>query len=375
MVIKKPSSFLFVVVWFILSQTASAQVKVDRGLVLDESTKQPIAGASVFINASGIGAICDANGQFSLNRFIQANLGNPNLTIAAVGYETATYNLITRTGDVVIYLKPLVRELETVVVHAAEKNGWEKYGPDFIENFFGYSDFSKQCVLKNPEALSFYYDPEQLILRVIAKKPLSIYNKALGYNITYWLDEFEYNYRSRIIIFKGSSLFEDRIIVKGRKALAAKWLKNRAEAYHGSVMHFIRSVYAGKLAQSGFVVRRLDKVEGNRKGKYANVLDPTVLVEADFSDSVDSQKIIQFPKYLYVLYNQELEELAYLKRQSIFNQPNPGPQTSIVQLVGVNAVEIFSNGHIEPAVAFFLEGYWAYEKLDKLLPLDYKSVD
>lgn len=375
MAIRKFSSFLLVLFWLISSLTSIAQVKIDKGLVLDQSTKQPIVGASVFINASGIGAICDANGQFNLNKFVQANLGNPNLTIAAVGYETATYNLITRTGDVVIYLKPLVRELETVVVHAAEKNGWEKYGPDFIENFFGYSDFSKQCVLKNPEALSFYYDPEQLILRVIAKKPLSIYNKALGYNITYWLDEFEYNYRSRIIIFKGSSLFEDRIIVKGRKALAAKWLKNRAEAYHGSVMHFIRSVYAGKLAQSGFVVRRLDKVEGNRKGKYANVLDPTVLVEADFSDSVDSQKIIQFPKYLYVLYNQELEELAYLKRQSIFNQPNPGPQTSIVQLVGVNAVEIFSNGHIEPAVAFFLEGYWAYEKLDKLLPLDYKSVD
>lgn len=366
---------MLVVVWFILSQTASAQVKVDRGLVLDESTKQPVAGASVFINASGIGTICDANGQFSLNRFIQANLGNPNLTIAAVGYETATYNLITRTGDVIIYLKPLVRELETVVVHAAEKSGWQKYGTDFMENFFGYSDFSKQCVLKNPEALSFYYDPELLVLRVVAKKPLLIYNKALGYNITYWLDEFEHNYRTRIIIFKGSSLFEDRIKAKGRKAQAAKWLKNRAEAYHGSVMHFIRSVYAGNLAQSGFVVRRLDKVEGNRKGKYTNVVDPTVLVEADFSDSVDSQKIIQFPKYLYVLYSKEQEELSYLIKQYPFNQPNPGPQTSIVHLVGVNAVEIFSNGHIEPAISFFLEGHWAYEKLDKLLPLDYKSLD
>lgn len=366
---------MLVVVWFILSQTASAQVKVDRGLVIDESTKQPVAGASVFINASGIGTICDANGQFSLNRFIQANLGNPNLTIAAVGYETATYNLITRTGDVIIYLKPLVRELETVVVHAAEKNGWQKYGTDFMENFFGYSDFSKQCVLKNPEALSFYYDPELLVLRVVAKKPLLIYNKALGYNITYWLDEFEHNYRTRIIIFKGSSLFEDRITSKGRKAQAAKWLKNRAEAYHGSVMHFIRSVYAGNLAQSGFVVRRLDKVEGNRKGKYTNVVDPTVLVEADFSDSVDSQKIIQFPKYLYVLYSKEQEELSYLIKQYPFNQPNPGPQTSIVHLVGVNAVEIFSNGHIEPAISFFLEGHWAYEKLDKLLPLDYKSLD
>lgn len=371
-------SLLLGFVVLIFCTTSQAQVNMNRGLVLDQSTKQPIAGASVFINASGIGAVCDANGQFNLNKFIQANLGNPNLTIAAVGYETATYNLTIRTGEVVIYLKPIINELETVVVHSAEKNGWQKYGADFIENFLGYSDFSKQCVLKNPEVLSFYYDPELLVLKVVAKKPLLIYNKALGYNITYWLDEFEQNYRTRIISFKGSSLFEDRIKAKGRISQAAKWLKNRTDAYNGSVMHFIRAVYAGDLAKSGFVVRRLDKVEGNRKGKYTNVVDPKELAEADFSesiltDSLTSQKIIQFTKYLYVLYNKELEELSYLKRQYLFNQPNPGPQTSIVQLVGTNAVEIFSNGHIEPAIAFFLEGYWAYEKLDKLLPLDYKA--
>ncbi|MBP5998924.1 MAG: carboxypeptidase-like regulatory domain-containing protein [Sediminibacterium sp.] len=371
---------LFIILFcnFFFAASLNAQEKVDKGWVLDAFTKEPVAGASVFINASGIGTVCDAAGQFSLSKFIQANLGNPNLTIAAVGYETATYNLTTRTGEVVIYLKPVINELETVVVHAAEKNGWQKYGADFIENFLGYSDFSKQCVLKNPEVLSFYYDPELLVLRVVAKKPLLIYNKALGYNITYWLDEFEQNYKTRIIIFKGSSLFEDRIKAKGRKSQAAKWLKNRTEAYNGSVMHFIRAVYAGDLAKSGFVVRRLDKVEGYRKGKYTNVVDPKELAEADFSesiltDSLTSQKIIQFTKYLYVLYNKELEELSYLKRQYLFNQPNPGPQTSIVQLVGTTAVEIFPNGHIEPAIAFFLEGYWAYEKLDKLLPLDYKA--
>lgn len=380
MAIRKQISLLLGFILLHFCTTAQAQVTTNKGLVFDQSTMLPIAGASVFINASGIGAVCDANGQFNLNKFIQANLGNPNLTIAAVGYETATYNLTTRTGEVVIYLKPVINELETVVVHAAEKNGWQKYGADFIENFLGYSDFSKQCVLKNPEVLSFYYDPELLVLRVVAKKPLLIYNKALGYNITYWLDEFEQNYTTRIIIFKGSSLFEDRIKAKGRKSQAAKWLKNRTEAYNGSVMHFIRAVYAEKLAKSGFVVRRLDKVEGNKKGKYTNVVDPKELAEADFSDSVitdslTAQKIIQFTKYLYVMYNKELEEKPYLIKQYPFNQPNPAPQTSIVQLIGTNSIEIFENGHIEPAIAFFLEGYWAYEKLDKLLPLDYKSKE
>jgi hypothetical protein len=378
MAIKNSIFFFLAFICFLFCTTTKAQLVIENGQVLDMSTKQPIAGASVFINASGIGTICDVNGQFSLNKFIQANLGNTNLTIAAVGYETAVYSLKTKSENVTIFLKPLVRELQTVVVQSAEKNGWQKYGSEFIESFIGYSDFSKQCVLKNPEVLSFYYDPERLVLRVIAKKPLLIYNKALGYNITYWLDEFEHNYRTRILIFKGSSLFEDLVAIKRNKSQNSKWIKQRSDAYHGSVMHFVRSVYAGKLAESGFVIRRLDKVEGNRKGKYTNVVDPKELAEADFSesiltDSLTSQKIIQFTKYLYVLYNKELEELSYLKRQYLFNQPNPGPQTSIVQLVGTTAVEIFPNGHIEPAIAFFLEGYWAYEKLDKLLPLDYKA--
>ena len=373
-----------ILLWMLLGtlfyMSTYAQVKLDKGLVLDASTNQPIAGASVFINASGIGTVCDANGQFNLKQFIQANLGNPNLTIAAVGYETTTYQLKSTSEKIVILLKPNIRELTTVTVYASEKNGWQKYGTDFMENFFGYSEFSKQCVLKNPEVLSFYYDPVQRILRVIAKRPLSIENNALGYKITYWLDEFEHNYKTRIITFKGSSLFEDRLQPRGGRARAAKWTKHRAEAFNGSVMHFIRSVYAGKLAQSGFVVRRLDKVEGERKGKFSNVVDPRILVEADFTetiliDSTTSQKNIQFPKYLYVQYNKELEDLNYLRRQYLFNQPKPGPQTSIVHLVGTNKVAIFPNGHIEPAISFFLEGYWAYEKLDKLLPLDYKSKD
>lgn len=370
---------LFIILFcnFLFCASLNAQERVDKGWVLDAFTKEPVAGASVFINASGIGTVCDAAGQFSLSKFIQANLGNTNLTIAAIGYETAIYHLTSNSGKVVILLKPIVRDLETVTVRASEKNGWQKYGPDFLENFLGYSDFSKQCVLKNPEVLSFYYDPEGLVLRVVAKKPLLILNKALGYKITYWLDEYEHQYRTRIVSFRGNSLFEDQIPDKGRKAQAAKWLNNRTDAYNGSVMHFVRAVHAGQLAQSGFVVRRLDKVEGERKSRYTNVVDPKVLVEADFSDSIliDSpitQKIIQFPKYLYVLYQKELEERPFLVKMFPFNAPVPGPQTSIVQLVGTKAVEIFPNGHIEPAISFFLEGYWAYEKLDKLLPLDYK---
>ena len=365
--------FLICFVWMLLIQASFAQSIVEKGLVLDKLTNQPIAGASVFINASGIGAVCGSDGSFNLSKFIQAQFGHPVLTIVAMGYETANFNLANHKGAVVVYLNPIVRELETVTVTAAEKNGWEKYGKDFIESFLSYSDFSKLCTIENPEVLKFYYDPNTNTLQVNARKPLIIQNKALGYKITYWLESFEHNYRTRIMTYSGLTLYEDLIRPNKRKAQAAKWLKNREAAYQGSVMHFIRSVHAGKLAESGFVVRRLEKVEGSRKGKYNNVVDPKILAEADFSDTTEGKKFIQFPSYLYVLFSKESEELPYLAKLHPFKMPNPAPQTTIVHLVGTKAVEIFSNGHLEPAISFFLDGYWSYEKLDKLLPLDYKK--
>jgi hypothetical protein len=353
-------------------QFSYAQSIIEKGLLLDKLTNQPIVGASVFINSSAIGAVSGSDGTFNLLKFIQAQIEKPILTIVAIGYETEKYNLVNSTGRVVIYLKPKVRELETVTVRAAEKNGWEKYGKDFIESFLSYSEFSKLCTIENPEVLKFYYDPNNNALNVVARKPLIIQNKALGYKITYWLESYSQNFNSRILTYSGLTLFEDLIRPNKRKGQAEKWLLNRAIAYQGSVMHFVRSVHAGTLASSGFVVRRLDKVEGSRKGRYSNVVDPKILLEADFLDTIEDQKMLKFPKFLYVLYNKELEELPYLIKMQPFKKPTPAPQTTIVQLVDIDAVEIFANGHLEPAISFFLDGYWSYEKMDKLLPLDYK---
>ena len=370
---KKLIDFVICFACMLLFQSSIAQATEEKGLLLDKLTNQPIAGASVFINSSGIGTVSGSDGKFDLSKFIKSKFEYPVLTIAVMGYETATYNLANAKGDVVIYLNPLVRELETVTVNAAIKNGWEKYGREFIKSFLSYSEFSKLCTIENPEVLKFYYDANQNSLKVIARKPLIIQNNALGYKITYWLESFEHNFSTRILSYSGLTYYEDLIRPNKRKAQAARWILNRESAYEGSVMHFIRSVHAGTLASSGFIVRRLDKVEGNRKGRYSNVVDPKILVEADFSDTIENQKIIQFSKYLYVLYDKELEELPYLINLQPFKKPIPAPQTSIVQLVGTDAVEIFANGHLEPAISFFLDGYWSYEKLDKLLPLDYKS--
>ncbi len=96
--------------WVLLSQVTQAQDVIGKGVVLDKITNQPIAGASVFINASGIGTVSATDGIFNVSKFIQAQFAHPVLTIAAIGYETVNYNLANAKGDIVIYMNPMVKE-------------------------------------------------------------------------------------------------------------------------------------------------------------------------------------------------------------------------------------------------------------------------
>ena len=61
-----------------------------RGRVVEESTNQPLTGASVIIDGSSIGSVTDIDGNFSLSD-IQIN--EPLIVISYIGYETARLQL------------------------------------------------------------------------------------------------------------------------------------------------------------------------------------------------------------------------------------------------------------------------------------------
>ena len=74
---KKLKAFIIYFACMLLFQSSYAQANAEKGLLLDKLTNQPIAGASVFINSSGIGTISGSDGRFDLSKFIQAQFGYP----------------------------------------------------------------------------------------------------------------------------------------------------------------------------------------------------------------------------------------------------------------------------------------------------------
>ncbi len=84
--------------------------------------------------------------------------------------------------SLLIELKQKDKSLEEVSITVTNevKDGWEKYGGFFREQFLGMTINSSQCTIENPETLRFFYSKKKNRLKVTARK-------TCGYPIKPWV--------------------------------------------------------------------------------------------------------------------------------------------------------------------------------------------
>lgn len=118
--------------------------------------------------------------------------------------------------------------------------------------------------------------------------------------------------------------------------------------------------------------RRLKAFSSNagQAQQNINVFYSTPLEPGDFVFTSGDKKYLSFTDYWYVTYLHEQKEYEYLTQNTFHREP-PGPQTSTIHLSNSNAINIFPDGNFYEPYDLLIEGYWSFEKLDKLLPLDY----
>ena len=369
-----------------------------KGAVVDESQK-PVANASVFLNNTSIGTRADAEGKFQIN--IPA--GRFDLIVSCVGYDT--YSRSLNAGEIpsflTVQLQTKAPEMEAVVIEPYEKDGWEKWGKFFVESFIGTSAFAQNCRIKNTETLRFKNSRRNNELTVMASEPLIIENKTLGYTIEYKLEQFSYSFKTRYLIFTGYPFFTP---MKGNAKKQQKWDVKRTEAYEGSLLHFLRSVYRNQLAADGFEVRRLKKIPnlekqrvkairkemvttGNKirihtsdSSKYydkimqeedlINIVGKTVLPGDSIAYAVNTVTAgMDFNDFLLIIYTKKLVPVEY-KNQF---PKSATARMSELTLVNNNPIEIQANGSYYNPEDLMSLGFWAWsEKMATMLPYDYK---
>jgi hypothetical protein len=397
-----------------LSLHCKAQQTI-RGRVVNAASGAAVPGSSVFITNTSKGTVSDNAGNFVLT---DVPPGKHELIISSIGYETNVFpfSQVQLPLQLKVELSIKVKELENVTVEPSVEEGWDKWGRVFMDHFIGTTAHAAQCRIKNEKALRFRYYKKSRRLTAYCDEPVLLENKALGYTISYQLENFEVNYADKTMFFLGYSLFEP--IDRTNRTRQQKWAGNREAAYAGSVMHFMRSLYADQLFSEGFEVRRLVRTPNREKERvrklystgrvlmktgvagvvietkkdsghvhrdsinyYESVLRQKDVIETVGRDllSADSliieeqgeYKFLHFTDHLYITFNREKEEEGYVQTQ--FPQRMAGFQHSMVTLLNDQLIMLDKNGNYFSPQDFFTSGYWGWsEKMAGSLPLDFK---
>lgn len=349
---------------FINAVSFSQNTFTVSGKIIDAVTKMPMQAASVSAQNTTIGTTTDNQGSFSLT----LPNGGYNLVITYTGYETEFQRISTSDADnktLQIELKLKTKAMEDVAVKASNevKNGWEQYGNFFLENFIGKTANSRFCTIKNKDAIHFYFSKRKNRLKVLATEPVKIENLALGYNISYALDSFTYDYATTTSLYTGVLLFEE--MTTSDSIQKKTWEQGRAAVYKGSLLHLMRSIYNKKLKEEGFEIQFIAKA-GTHETPI-QLKDYYGALNYDKDDSTQSVEILPNQPEVAILFKQKPEELY-----SIENPDEPKDfQLSVLSFTPGQSLIIEQNGFCYNEYDFIVNQYIGWKKMADLLPYNY----
>ena len=129
--------------------------------------------------------------------------------------------------------------------------------------------------------------------------------------------------------------------------------------------------FPSKVIISNYLIN--SELEKKATREFVNVITNSDASIEDFLEKDDKNYVyLKFPNYLYISYKKESEEKGY---QLLFYgnyDSNRNEQNSVLSIPRNIPVRLLEDGNFGPADAFLVEGYWVFEKIDKLLPLDYE---
>lgn len=370
--------------------------------------KTPLPGVAVYVSGYQIATVTNADGKFTLPKLAA---GNYDILVKMIGFESysKTVEISNQSVNLNIVLKENITTLNEVVIKPDPNRAY--YISLFKEFFIGKTPNSRECSVLNTDILRIEDDKQNSVINIKADDFLIIENKALGYQIKYLLDYFEYNYKTRIIFYAGRPFYSQ---LKGGNAKQKKWQKNRDIAYKGSIQHFFKSLYANKIEEEGFVINKIISIPNptrlpdslinanikrltagqngtlrlltyngsdslnywlkqRNQSKQVNVVNrANVLIDTLVKPFNSELKQMSYADALYVIYKNEKEDATFANSGHQQNRPPDlnGYQISIVELLEPT-VKFYASGGILDPRSLLYKGFWAYEKMADLMPMDY----
>jgi hypothetical protein len=318
-------------------------VCVLRGKVLDETTRETLEHAIVFIAGSSIGTSTGADGAFVLRCRLA---GEQQLVISLVGFERKIVRLRLIAGDslsLLIDLSPRVLEENQIQVVGEEASEWQREFKEFEKIFRGAGEFARSCRLLNPYVIDLRMRGDTLVGS--SQTLLLVENSDLGYRMRVAIRSFAWDLKRNQGLWAASIYFQE--LPAGSQGQREEWLERRRTVYRGSMRHFLRALIHRRLNEEGFSMRTGRSIDHS-------YMWPKI--------EEDSLRLFQDPRSL-------LYEWKYPEWIRVDDDRRP-LSASYFRLVEPRAL-IEESGLLMTPLAFEVGGMWASERVGRLLPIDY----
>lgn len=362
------SSLFFIFILFAHTSALAQGSFSISGTVFDENNK-PAKDAKVFISGSEKITTTNSEGQFIFNG---VDAGTFQLSVKLLGYAPYSQNVIIKGSSIRISIALKVKSIALNEVVIGNGTNWEVYYRIFKGQFLGTSANALDCEILNPGDVHFDFYKKKGLLTASADKFLIIENKRLGYKIRYMLKDFAYSLVSNAAVYDGDTNFEQ---LDGNARIKKQWDKNRLEAYNGSLMHFLRSIYSNTVLQEGFLTHQLYSpmpLKGNTDIDKITI-DTHPIKYDTLIQVVDTSFILLKSPNLYIVYDPkkagQLKNINIEKsNRATFELTEKG---TLIKLL-LNEVVIDRKGNYVNYRAFIIHGNLARKRIGDQLPSEYQ---
>jgi hypothetical protein len=350
----KPEMKKFTLIILIVFGFFNCTSQIITGYVSDEKTGTGIADALVCFDGTMYGTRTNRNGYFNLD--ISAYKSRP-ISVCSAGYYTVSFDIETYGKPFQIFMNPkrfIENAPDSIITDEETRQECIKL---FRTTFLGKTRNAVDCEISNEDDIKFIIRGS-VTLTAFTSEPLQINNKSLGYQILYYLDQFELTLKDETFSFSGTVFFkEDMSLTDSNNK---KCVKKREQAYLKSRMCFFRSLWADALEKEGYIV----KSAINEELTYNQVV----------LDNGIYGKCMKDYNRNPVSGNEGIPSIYIVFREKEANYDSWGrlDRSCITEISVYDDVYFDATGYFDPA-SISWRGKLAVQRIADLLPLEYKQ--
>lgn len=333
-----------------------------QGRIVNKETGRPLLGVHVLLSGTQIGTTTNDDGRF---RLTDIPPGAHRIYVSKLGYESESKDtLITGSATTDFALTPQPLEMDEFVVEDERDEDWQRNFERFKRKFIGTSERADSVEIINREVLSFdrrWWGR----LEAEAAEPLIIHNYSLGYQITYFLDEFQAS--GTTTKWDGEPLFEELSPEDDQQA--SQWEDEREQAFNGSMRHFLLALINNRVGDEGFALRHYrPDGRGGTENRSRRISVSRLISENEEEEDVFN---LNFFGKLKITYFKEDESPRY--REWLRNRRSRSTRNQISYLeLNERPLTIDREGEILETYGATRYGYFAFRRLADVTPREYR---